>query len=137
MDCIFCKIASGDLPAFKVFEDERVLAFLDINPGTRGHTLIIPRFHSKDLFALTDADSAAIMAAAQKIAPVLIRETGADGLNLHQSNGEAAGQVIFHYHMHLLPRWHGDSLCSPWTPGTSDSNDLQQFAERISRCITD
>ena len=131
MDCIFCKIASGELPAHKLFEDERTVAFLDLFPGTRGHALVIPRAHAQDLAELAPADRDAVMATAQRVAGALRSELGAEGLNLHQSNGEAAGQVIFHFHMHLLPRRKGDGLRSPWQPGVGDQGELAALATRI------
>lgn len=131
MDCIFCRIAAGELPAHRIYEDERVLAFLDIQPGTPGHTLVIPRAHASDFFELADDDRDAVFAAARRVAEALRLETGAEGLNLHQSNGSAAGQVIFHFHLHLLPRWRDDALRSPWTPGSSESEALARLAKGL------
>ena len=135
MDCLFCKIVAGEIPAHKLFEDERTLAFLDIFPGTEGHSLVIPKAHARDLHELAPADLAAVMATAQRVGGVLERALGAQGLNLHQSNGEAAGQVIFHFHMHLLPRRDGDGLRSPWRPEEGEQAELAALAERIRREI--
>lgn len=132
MDCIFCKIAAGELPAHKVYEDRRVLAFLDIQPGTTGHTLVIPKAHAETFFDLEDADRDAVFAAARRIGEALRVETGAEGLNLHQSNGSAAGQVIFHFHLHLLPRWQDDGLRSPWRAGETRSEELAELAARLA-----
>ena len=137
MDCIFCKIVNGDLPAHKLYEDERVLAFLDIQPGAVGHALVIPKAHARDFFDLTEVDRNAIMAAAHRVSTALVRETGAEGLNLHQSNGKAAGQVVFHYHLHLLPRRGGDDLCSPWSPGVAVDSELGELAGRVRRILGD
>ena len=135
MSCLFCKIVAGDLPAHKLYEDDLVLAFLDIQPGAQGHALVIPRAHATGFLDLDDATRDAIFAAAQRIAPALIEETGAEGLNLHQSNGEAAGQVVFHFHLHLLPRRRGDGLRGPWTPGESSAEELAALAKRVTTRI--
>lgn len=131
MDCVFCKIAAGELPAHTLYEDERVLAFLDIQPGCQGHSLVIPKAHAESFFALEDADRDAVFAAARRVAEALVAETGAEGLNLHQSNGAAAGQVVFHFHLHLLPRRRGDGLRGPWTPGQAAPEALAALAERV------
>ncbi len=135
MSCLFCRIVAGELPAHKLYEDEQVLAFLDIQPGTKGHALVIPKDHAQGFLDLDDAQRDAIFAAAGRIAPALLAETGAEGLNLHQSNGEVAGQVIFHFHLHLLPRWRGDGLRSPWTAGESGQEELAALAEGVAARI--
>ncbi len=132
MSCPFCMIVAGDLPAHKLYEDHLVLAFLDIQPGALGHALVIPRTHATGLLDLDDATRDAIFSAAQRIAPALIEEAGAEGLNLHQSNGEAAGQVVFHFHLHLLPRRRGDGLRSPWIAGEASAEELSALAERVT-----
>lgn len=137
MDCVFCKIAAGELPSHKLYEDDRVLVFLDIQPGTIGHSLVIPKAHAESFFDLGDEDRGAVFSAARRVAGVLRDETGAAGLNLHQSNGAAAGQVIFHFHLHLLPRWPGDALRSPWSPGTVGAEDLSGLAARIAAKLGD
>lgn len=112
-DCIFCAIATSRAPASIVFEDEATLAFLDINPITRGHTLVIPREHCPDLFALSPAVGGLVMTTAAKVAGALREELKPDGLNILQSNGRAAGQTVFHFHLHLVPRWRDDGLFLP------------------------
>jgi len=133
VDCVFCRIAAGALPAHRLYEDSRVLAFLDIQPGTLGHALVIPKAHAEDFFGLPAADRDAIFAAAQRVAAALMAETEAEGLNLHQSNGAAAGQVVPHFHLHLLPRRRGDGLRGPWTPGAAAAAELAGLAERVAR----
>ena len=132
MDCVFCRIAAGALPAHRLFADERVLAFLDIQPGTPGHSLVIPKAHAETFLELPAADRDAVFAAAQSVARALVAATGAEGFNLHQSNGAAAGQVVPHFHLHILPRWRGDALRGPWQPGTAPSAELADLAERIA-----
>lgn len=133
MDCVFCRIAAGLLPAHRLYEDERVFAFLDIQPGASGHALVIPKAHAEDFLGLAAADRDAVFAAAQRVAVALLAETGAEGLNLHQSNGAVAGQVVPHFHLHLLPRRRGDGLRGPWTPGTAPAEELADLAARVVR----
>ena len=107
MDCIFCKIVAGQMPAHKVYEDEHTLAFLDILPASRGHTLVIPKEHAVDIYEISPETLAATTIGAQTVAHMLRSKLKPDGLNVFQNNGPAAGQVIFHYHLHLVPRWEG------------------------------
>lgn len=108
MDCIFCNIIAGNIPAHKVYENEHVLAFLDILPAARGHTLVIPKTHAAGLTDIAPDALAQTMLGAQLVAHILRSKLEPDGLNMIQNNGAAAGQEVFHYHLHLLPRWHDD-----------------------------
>jgi histidine triad (HIT) family protein len=116
-DCIFCKIVAGELPATKIDEDDRTITFMDINPGTRGHALVIPKEHSKDLVEIEPADLAATAQAAQRLAKRMPEALGADGVNLINSCGSAAWQTVFHFHLHVIPRYSDDTVRLPWTPG--------------------
>ena len=121
--CIFCKIAAGDIPCHKIYEDEDFLAFLDIAPASLGHALVVPKRHADDLFAL-DADSAArLMPLAQMLAGKIKAATGCAGINLMQNNGAAAGQTVRHFHLHIIPRAEGDGVLPPWAslPGSRDA----------------
>ena len=109
-NCIFCKIIKGDIPSTKIYEDEHTLAFLDINPVTRGHTLVIPKQHCPDIFDMRDEDVRAVMATAKKIANAAMHGLGAAGVNLLNSNRKAAGQEVFHYHLHVIPRYENDGV---------------------------
>jgi len=109
-DCIFCKIVAGTLPAFKLHEDEHTLAFMDINPISPGHCLIIPKTHFANIFDGTDAPLAAVMATTRRVAGAVRDALQPDGMNLFQANGPAAGQTVYHFHMHILPRTAGDGL---------------------------
>jgi len=133
MECIFCKIAAGEIPAHKILEDDRTLAFLDLYPGCRGHCLVISKEHAAGFLDLGTEDRDAVMATAHRVAGVLLEELGADGFNLHQSNGAAAGQVISHFHLHILPRWENDGLSSPWKASEADPASLQALALRLSQ----
>lgn len=133
MDCLFCKIAAGELPAHKVHEDARTLAFLDLYPGCEGHCLVIPKTHAEGFLDLPAADRDAVMATARRVSAALVEELGSDGFNLHQSNGKAAGQVIFHFHLHILPRRESDGLRSPWKSQEGDEEALRDLAGRLLR----
>jgi histidine triad (HIT) family protein len=130
-DCIFCKIAAGEAPATIVHEDERTIAFMDINPATRGHVLIIPRRHSRDLLEIAVEDLQAVAAVAQELARQAVDRLGADGVNLINSCGRAAWQVIFHFHMHVIPRYEGDPLKLPWVPGEGDRDEIAAAADQL------
>lgn len=130
-DCLFCKIAAGELPATIIDEGERTLAFMDINPATRGHALVIPREHSSDLLEVGDEDLAACAAASRRLAARAKEHLGADGVNLLNSCGSAAWQTIFHFHVHVIPRYDDDPLKLPWIPGPGDSDEIAAAAERL------
>ena len=131
-DCLFCKIAAGDLPATVVYEDERTLAFMDINPGSRGHLLVIPRAHSKDLLEIEPEDLTAVAHAAQTMAQRVKDRLGADGVNLINSCGSKAWQTVFHFHMHVIPRYEGDTLRLPWQPAPGDRDDIAAAARELT-----
>ena len=130
MDCIFCRIIAGAIPARKLAENEAALAFLDINPISKGHALVIPKRHCADLFDADPAELAGVMALAQQVARQTKAALGCDGLNMVQNNGAAAGQEVFHYHVHLVPRWAGDGVLGGWQP-LADPGDLNAVAESI------
>ena len=110
MDCLFCKIVKGEIPAAKIYEDENVLAFLDVNPDSKGHTLVIPKQHAQDIFDIEKESLQKVFIAAKIIAQKLKDSLRADGINLMQANGKAANQVVMHFHLHLIPRYQNDSL---------------------------
>src|SRR4051812_7918321 len=122
-DCIFCKILAGELPARIVDEDERTIAFMDIAPATRGHALVIPREHSADLRSIAAEDLAGVAAAAQRLAARMTERLGADGINLLNACGPAAWQTVFHFHVHVIPRYADDPLRLPWTPAPGDPEE--------------
>jgi histidine triad (HIT) family protein len=130
-DCIFCKILSGDLPATIVAEDERTVAFMDINPATRGHALVIPREHTSDLMAISPEDLAACAHAAQRLARTMPEALGADGVNLLNACGAPAWQTVFHFHIHVIPRYHDDPLRLPWIPGPGDEDEIRAAGEAL------
>lgn len=123
-DCIFCKIVKGDLPATTIDEDVRTVAFMDIQPATRGHALVIPRAHAKDLLAIDPDDLAACALMAQRVAARAKDRLGAAGVNLLNSCGAPAWQTVFHFHMHVIPRYEHDPLRLPWTPAPGDPAEI-------------
>jgi histidine triad (HIT) family protein len=127
-DCIFCRIVAGEIPAQIVDQDERTISFMDIAPGTRGHALVIPRSHARDLWEIEPEDLAAVAVAARRLALKQRDRLGADGVNLINSNGTAAWQTVYHFHMHVIPRYDGDPLKLPWVPGASDPEELAELA---------
>jgi len=127
-DCIFCKIAAGELPAEVIQEDDHTVAFMDINPWTRGHALVIPRNHSEDLLAISDEDLARTSAAAKRLAARMKERLEADGINLLNACGPAAWQTVFHFHIHVIPRYEDDPLQLPTRPREADKEELAAVA---------
>lgn len=135
-DCIFCKIVNGEIPSAKVFENDHVLAFLDISQVTKGHTLVIPKVHKENLFELTPDIAKNLFESVPAIANALKEEYKPLGLNLVNNNGEQAGQTVFHFHVHLIPRYgQGDGFGAVWKSNTSDYTPqmLKEMAANISK----
>lgn len=130
-DCIFCKIVAREIPATVLAEDERTLAFMDIAPATRGHALVIPRRHSRDLLDVDADDLAATFRAAQRLGALIVERLGADGVNLINSCGRAAWQTVFHFHVHVIPRYQGDPLRLPWQPHEGDPQAIAAAAQEL------
>jgi histidine triad (HIT) family protein len=132
-NCIFCKIVAGELPATIVDEDERTIAFMDINPATRGHALVIPRAHSADLLSVEQEDLTAVAVAARRLAERAKKRLQADGVNLVNSCGAVAWQSVFHFHIHMIPRYQDDPLRLPWVPAPGDAEEIAAAAQELSR----
>src|ERR1700722_14757056 len=132
-DCIFCKIVAGELPATIVDQDEHTVAFMDINPATRGHALVIPRIHTPDLLSIDPGQLAAVTTASQRLAIHAKERLKADGINVINSCGAAAWQTVFHFHMHVIPRYERDPLRLPWLPQPGDPAEIAAAAAAISR----
>jgi histidine triad (HIT) family protein len=130
-DCLFCKIVAGELPATIVAEDERTVSFMDINPATRGHALVVPRTHATDLLAVGEDDLAACAAAARHLAARAKDALSADGVNVLNSCGKAAWQTVFHFHLHVIPRYDDDPLRLPWVPGPGDADEIAAAADAL------
>jgi histidine triad (HIT) family protein len=130
-DCIFCGIVAGELPASVVQEDERTVAFMDINPATRGHALVVPRRHTTDLLTIDHDELAACAAAARRLAARAKEALGADGVNVLNACGAAAWQSVFHFHLHVIPRYDDDPLRLPWIPGPGDVGEIAEAAAAL------
>lgn len=126
-NCIFCKIANGEIPSATLYEDEDFRVILDLGPAAVGHSLILPKKHAANLFELPDETAAKAIKVAKEVGRKLKDGLGADGLNVVQNNGEAAGQTVFHFHMHLIPRFNGDNAGVTWTPGTLTDEDKEKI----------
>jgi len=131
-NCIFCKIVAGELPAKLVDEDERTIAFMDIAPASRGHALVIPRVHSKDLTEIEPEDLQATILAAQRLAKRAKERLRAEGVNLLNSCGAVAWQTVFHFHIHVIPRYQDDPLRLPWVPSQGDPNQIGAAAQELA-----
>ncbi len=136
-DCVFCQIVAGEAPASIAYEDERTLAFLDLRQMRGGHTLVVPKQHITDIFDLDDATGAAVMATVARVARGVRAAFAPDGVNIWQSNGEAAGQEVFHLHFHVVPRHAGDGLLRfyPQRPGYPERPELDAQAAAIRDAI--
>jgi histidine triad (HIT) family protein len=130
-DCIFCKIVAGEIPSHKIDEDDKTLAFMDINPWTRGHALVIPKEHSRNIYDADPDDLAAAVATAQRVARRLRDRLGAEGINLLQSTEPVAMQTVFHTHVHVIPRYSDDGLRLPAHPKPSEHEELAALAEEL------
>ncbi len=128
-DCVFCKIVEGSLPSIRVFEDEHTIAIMDINPATSGHTLVMPRRHADDIHDIPADDLARCASVARELAGRAVRGLGADGVTIMQSNGAAAWQTVFHYHVHVIPRYDGDPLQLPWRPAPGDMAAITEISK--------
>ena len=136
MDCIFCKIVNGDIPSVKVYEDDRVFAFMDINPLNEGHLLVIPKAHAATIHEITEADFLAVMSATHKLAAAIKKALNPEGINLMQLNGKAANQVVPHLHVHIVPRWSGDGLTiCKWEIIAGDMEKVKAIGMQIEKAL--
>ena len=117
MECIFCKIANGEIPSATLYEDNDFRVILDVNPASKGHTLILPKKHADNLYELPDETASKALVLAKSMASKIEGALECDGLNLVQNNGETAGQTVFHFHMHIIPRYKNDNVKLGWKPG--------------------
>jgi len=130
-DCIFCKIRDGQLPSFKINEDERTLTFMDINPINSGHCLVTTKAHAATLFEADEEDLRAAMVAAKRVALAIQHALKPDGLNVLQANGAAAFQSVPHFHLHLIPRWNNDGKGFDWKEVKADPQQIMKIGERL------
>ena len=134
-NCIFCRIVAGTVPCFKLWEDERTLAFMDVNPGNPGHALAIAKDHAENLYAIATEDLAATAQTAQRVARAVETALSPDGINLVQANGPGAGQSVFHFHIHILPRGAGDDLKLNWGHRPGDMDAIKAVFEKVKAAI--
>lgn len=135
MPSIFSRIARGEASAAKVYEDEHTLAFMDISPAGPGHVLVICKLEYADIFAIPPDVLVCVTRTVQRVALALRAALRPDGLNIIQNNGASAGQSVFHYHVHLIPRWEGDGVVHLWRPQRSDTSELRALADRIHQAL--
>lgn len=131
-NCIFCKIANGEIPSKTLYEDEDFRVILDLGPATKGHALILPREHAENLYDLPKETASKVLLLAQKMASVMVEKLRCDGLNLVQNNGEAAGQTVSHFHLHMIPRYLGDGQNINWIPGKPTQEELEEVRRLIA-----
>ena len=130
-NCIFCKIANGEIPSKTLYEDDSFRVILDISPASKGHAIILPKNHAENVYSLPEADAGKIYLVAKKVATAMQNVLKCDGMNILQNNGEAAGQTVFHLHMHLIPRYKDDKVQIKWTPGTEAEALTQDLIDEI------
>jgi histidine triad (HIT) family protein len=136
MDCIFCKIIDGEVPAVKVLDKDQVIAFMDINPASRGHMLIVPKKHVENIFEISEDDLSAVMNAVKRCAQAVRQALKAEGITVLQLNGKASDQIIPHLHVHIMPRWQNDRLSvSQWEMKEGDIDELQEIAREVKEHI--
>lgn len=131
-DCIFCKIANGEIPSKTLYEDASFRVIFDINPASLGHAVILPKRHAANIYDLNEQDAAQIFVVAKKVASALKKVLPCEGMNLLQNNGECAGQTVFHLHMHIIPRYKDDMIKIKWTPGSTDDKKLDEIMQNLS-----
>lgn len=128
-NCIFCKIANGDIPTNSIYEDEEYKVILDMGPATKGHALILPKNHFKNIYEMPEENVAGAFKLAKKMAGIMTEKLSADGFNLVQNNNEVAGQTVFHFHIHLIPRYNGDGQSITWKAGEPTNEELVAIKE--------
>ncbi|MCM1143195.1 MAG: HIT family protein [Blautia sp.] len=130
-NCIFCKIANGEIPSKTLYEDDLFRVILDLGPAAKGHALILPKEHYQNLYALPEETAGKVMILAKKMAAQITDKLHCDGFNLVQNNGEIAGQTVFHFHMHLIPRYQNDNQRIGWNPGKPSEQELEEIRKQI------
>ena len=136
-NCIFCKIAAGEIPSETVYEDEQFRAILDLGPASAGHTLILPKAHFKDVTEISDEYAANVLKVAAKLGKAMKKGLGCEGFNLVQNNGEAAGQTVFHFHMHIIPRYKNDTVNVTWKQNEADAAVIEDIKKKVSAYLED
>lgn len=131
-NCIFCKIANGEIPSKTIYEDNEFRVILDLGPATKGHALILPKNHFKNIYDIDEATASKILPLAKKMALQMTEKLGCDGFNIVQNNNEVAGQTVFHFHTHLIPRYEGDNQNILWNPTQPSQDELETIMKQIT-----
>lgn len=134
-DCIFCKIANGEIPSHTLYEDDDFRVIFDIGPATKGHALILVKEHADNVFELSDEKASKVFMLAKKMAAVMKEAFNADGFNIFQNNGECAGQTVYHFHMHLIPRYEGDNAFKFWKSGKAEEDVLIELEKKVKELL--
>ena len=134
-NCIFCKIANGEIPSATLYEDEDFRVILDLGPASKGHALILPKTHAANIYELADETAGKAMILAKHMASKLTDALGCEGFNIVQNNGEIAGQTVFHFHMHLIPRYEGDDVTIGWKEHSTEDIDMEQLRQDIKKAL--
>lgn len=134
-DCIFCKIANGEIPSTTIYENNDCRVIFDISPASKGHALILPKEHYDDVFDMDAETGAKLFSMATAVARSLKKELNCEGMNILQNNGTIAGQTVFHFHMHLIPRYTGDHVQITWEQGEADAEELKELAKAVKKNI--
>ena len=133
-DCIFFNFSNGEIPSATLYEDEDFRVILDLGPASKGHALILPKAHAANIYEISDDMAAKAMILAKKMATKMTEALKCDGFNIVQNNGEPAGQTVFHFHMHLIPRYEGDQVGITWKPGTLTDEVKNEILEKLKSC---
>ena len=137
MECIFCKIIDGEIPAVKVLDEKLVVAFMDINPSSKGHMLVVPKNHAENIFEISESDLATLIKAVKRCAKAVKEALNVEGITILQLNGKASDQIIPHFHIHIIPRWENDGLpISNWEMKPGDMEEIKNIAQKIKENIT-
>jgi len=134
-NCIFCKIANGEIPTNTLYEDDYFRVIFDLSPASKGHALVLPKEHFSNVFELGEEEASRAMVVAKKVATALKEITGCEGFNILQNNGEIAGQTVFHFHMHLIPRYSGDGVKITWNHGKPTDEELKELTARVNEVL--
>lgn len=132
-NCIFCRIANGEIPSATLYEDEDFRVILDLGPASKGHALILPKSHAADIYELPEETAGKAMILAKRMAEKMKNALNCDGFNIVQNNGEVAGQTVFHFHMHLIPRYEGDQVGLAWKPGKLTDEERDEILAKLGR----
>ena len=134
-DCIFCKIANGVIPSHTLYEDDNFRVIFDLGPATKGHALILPKCHYDNIYSIDEEAASKVFVLAKKMAGAMTKAFDADGFNVIQNNGEEAGQTVFHFHMHLIPRYKNDNALKLWKAGEAKEEELKELEQKVKECI--